>query len=179
MKIIKNYICLISILFLWNGYCQQTKLKIGDRIPEFELYDQYARTFNSLDHIGKQPLVIFFYPEDESKLCTKQFIIVKNSMESFKKYNAVVVGINSESIVNHKRFVINNELPFFLLFDRNNEVQELFGVPYLKAKKPKRYTFVIDKNGIIIDVFYNKKDVQYHVNQALISLSNITKNEKH
>ncbi len=176
MKTIKNYICLLSILFFWNGYCQQTKLKIGDRIPEFELYNQYARTFNSLDHIDKQPLVIFFYPEDESKLCTKQFNIVKNSIANFKKFNAVVIGINSESIVNHKRFVLNNELPIQLLFDRNNDVQDLFGVPYLKSKKPKRYTFVIDKNGIIIDVFYSKKYVQYHVNQALITLNNITNN---
>lgn len=172
----KQYILLLIIsIFSYNSYCQHTKLKVGDKIPDFELYNQYGRTFSSYNESEKnKPIVIFFYPKDESKLSTKQFKIVKKNIDLFKKHNAIIIGINPESVVSHKRFVIKNRLPFFLLFDRNNGVQKMFGIPNQgNSKKPKRYTIIINKNRVITNIFYNKKDVSHHVNQALIALNNL------
>jgi peroxiredoxin Q/BCP len=157
-----------------NSFSQKTKLKVGDKIPYFELYNQNAETFDSYENINKNALVIYFYPEDNSELCTKQFCLIRDNKEKFEKFGAIVIGINSESIVNHRRFVVKNKIPVSLLFDRNNKVQKEFGVPNQRnSNKPKRYTFIVNKKGIITNVFYNKKDIQYHINQALIALNNL------
>jgi len=165
---------IILLASIFNSFSQKTKLKIGDKIPFFELFNQYGNTFSSYDNINKKFQVIYFYPEDESVLCTKQFCEIRDNIKTFEKYNAVVIGINSESIVNHRRFVLKNKIPVSLLFDRNNTVQKMFGVPNQRnSKKPKRFTFIINKKGVITNIFYNKKNTQYHINQSFIALNNL------
>jgi len=166
-------IALTLLISIFNINAQKTKLKIGDKIPNFTLYDQHGRLFNSHDHIEKQPLVIFFYPSNKSKVCTKQACSFRDNYSKFKKLNAKVVGINPDYLVNHSEFSVKNKLPYQILADKNNKVQKLFGVPSLfLSSKPKRYTFVIDKKGFIRNVYYNRRDVESHITHALKILNN-------
>jgi len=156
-------------LALSNVFSQ--KIKIGNRMPNFELMDQHGEYFNSSDYIGKQPMIIFFYTKDESEISTREVVAFNKQIEKIKKLNAVVVGINPASIVYHRRFVIKLELKYPILFDRNNDIQKKFEVPNVKkTKNPQQYTFVIDKKGFIQLILHNDTNAEIHVIESIKAL---------
>ena len=162
---------LIFILFflLTNSYAQ--KIKVGSRMPHFELMDQHSEYFNSKDYINKQPMVVFFYTKDEHEICTREIIAFNKNISKFKDLNAVVVGINPASIISHRRFVIKLQLDFPILYDRNSNVQKYFRVPNVKkTENPQRYTFVVDKKGIIQKVFHYDTNAEIHIIESLKTL---------
>lgn len=168
----------VSLTFIAMQFCcvnlqAQNLLKIGDRIPNFYLLDQYGREFNSLDYVDKQPLVVFFYTEDDAETCTKQICSFRDHYSKFKNLNAKIVGINPGYLYYHTLFANKNKIPYTILADKNNLVQKEFGVPNVKGtNNPKRYTFIIDNKGVIRHIYYNKKDIESHIEVALITLSN-------
>ncbi|MCF6350358.1 MAG: peroxiredoxin [Flavobacteriaceae bacterium] len=162
---------LLLIIATVNINAQKTKLKVGNKIPDFTLLNQYGDEFNSKDYYGKQSLVIFFYPKDNAPICTLQVISFRDSYSEFRELNAKVVGINPEYLMNHTEFSKANNLQYPILADKNNTVQKLFGVPWFSvSKRPKRYTFIVNKYGVIKHVYYNKKDAESHVTEALKAL---------
>lgn len=164
---------LIAMQFCFVNLQAQNLLKIGDQIPEFYLLDQYGREFNSLDYVGKQPLVIFFYTEDDSETCTKQICLFRDNYPKFKNLNAKIIGINPGYLYYHTLFANKNKIPYTILADKNNYVQKKFGVPNVKrTSNPKRYTFIIDNKGIIRHIYHNKKNVESHIEIALRTLNN-------
>lgn len=167
---------LFSWLIIYSSQVsgQNTKLNIGDKIPQFELLNQSGRMFNSTQYIGEKSIVFFFFPSDEEKLNYKQFNLAKDSISSFNKYNAILIGINQESLIKHKEFITKNRLPISILFDRNNEVQNMFGVPFKKRKEtPQRYTFIINKHAIIVNIISNNSDPIQLINQSIMTLRNL------
>ncbi len=145
----------ILIILSSTGACQGIKqhkeLGIGDTIPTFSLPDQDGKLFNSSDHIGKAYLVIFFYPKDESMVCTKEACSFRDRYADIIKTGAVVIGINGvNSIGSHKvTFQVHDKLPYPLLVDSANIVLSEFGVPnqfFMTGRK----TFVVDKTGKIV-----------------------------
>ena len=104
--------------------------------------------FNSADYIGKKKLVIYFYPKDESAVCTAEACAFRDSFADFKDAGAIVVGINSGSVQSHQVFAQKNRLPFQLLSDPDNKVLKQFGIkPWLFLTG--RETFIVDLNGKI------------------------------
>ena len=145
-------------------------LRVGDKIPEFSLPDQDGNTFNNLDYQGKKPLVIFFYPKDNTPGCTREACSFRDSYEEFTDKGAVVVGISADSESSHRKFATSYKLPFKLLADRNNKVRRLFKVEKsLFNLLPGRETYVVDKNGTVIMVF-NNMGASGHVKRALKAL---------
>lgn len=123
-------------------------LQKGDQIPSFNLKDQNGNSFNTADYIGKKKLVIYFYPKDESAVCTKEACAFRDSFADFTDAGALVVGINSGSIESHSNFAKKNRLPFTLLSDTDNKVLKQFGIkPWLFLTG--RETFVIGTDGKI------------------------------
>ncbi len=169
---INYFITLLLLLFCTFSFSQ--KVRVGDRMPQFELLDQFGEYFDTLDYINKQPMVVFFYTEDEAEICTREVIAFNKSIQEFKDLNAIVVGINPASVIFHRRFVIKLQLEYPILFDRNSEVQKMFRVPnYKKTKKPERFTFIIDKQGIIQKVFHNNDNAEIHIIESLKTLNNL------
>ncbi len=163
---------LFSFTVFINSFSQ--KIKVGSRMPQFELMDQYGEYFNSLDYLNKQPLVVFFYTKDETPICTREVLEFNNKFDQFKEFNAVVVGINPASIVYHRKFVIKLELKYPILFDRNSDTQKRFRVPNVKGtKNPQRYTFVIDKKGIIQKIFHSNNNAEIHIIESLKTLEDL------
>jgi peroxiredoxin Q/BCP len=129
-------------------------LEVGDKIPNFSAKDSYGNDFESNSIIGKKPVVLYFYPKDNTPGCTAQACSFRDQYEDFKDLGAEVIGISSDSESSHQKFSKQYNLPFMLLSDGNKKLRTLFGVKTnLFGLLPGRVTYVIDKNGIIQLVF--------------------------
>lgn len=129
-------------------------LQIGDKISNFTAKDSNGNNFDSSSIIGKKPVVFYFYPKDNTPGCTAQACGFRDQYEDFKDLGAEVIGISSDSIASHEKFVQKYKLPFILLSDSDKKIRTLFGVkPDLFGLLPGRVTYVVDKNGIIQLVF--------------------------
>jgi len=149
-------------------------LKVGDKLPNFSAKDTNGAIFNAADYIGKQSLVIYFYPKDETKVCTQQACSFRDNYQEFKDLGAEVIGISADSVQSHIQFKTKFSLPFILLSDNDKKLRKLFGVENDFLIIPGRQTFVVDRNGTIIMVF-NSMSGTIHIDRALKSLKNLTK----
>jgi thioredoxin-dependent peroxiredoxin len=141
-------------------------LQVGDKIPLFTAIDSKGNDFEIRDYIG-QPLVIYFYPKDDTPGCTIQACSFRDQYEDFKALGAEVIGISSDSLQSHQKFASRYKLPFILLSDSNKKIRNSFGVPNdLFGLLPGRATYVIDKNGIILLVF-DSTSAKIHITKAL------------
>lgn len=129
-------------------------LKVGDKIPKFTLKDTNGNQFESDSVIGVKPVVIYFYPKDDTAGCTAQACSFRDQYEDFKDLGAEVIGVSSDSVLSHEKFSKQYQLPFILLSDSEKKLRKLFGVPSgLLGLIPGRVTYVADKGGIIRLVF--------------------------
>jgi peroxiredoxin Q/BCP len=149
-------------------------IEIGDKSPMFTLKDQDGKIFNIEDAIGKDNLVIYFYPKDETAGCTKQACSFRDAYEDFLSAGAKVIGISSDDEKSHEKFAKKHNLPFTLLADSDKTVRKAFGVPTnLLGLIPGRVTYVIDKKGIVRGVFNSQMKFDQHVNEALAILGEL------
>jgi thioredoxin-dependent peroxiredoxin len=149
-------------------------LKIGDVIPNFTTKDSNGAIFDSQNYIGKQAVVIYFYPKDDTPGCTVQACSFRDNYQDFKDLGAEVIGISSDSPQSHIKFQSKYKLPFILLSDHDKKLRKLFGVENNLIFIPGRETFVADKNGIIKMVF-NSMNAKIHIDKALSILKKIEK----
>lgn len=141
-------------------------LQVGDKIPFFTAIDSNGNSFEVWDYIG-QPMVIYFYPKDDTPGCTIQACTFRDQYEDFKTLGAEVIGISSDSLSSHKKFASRYKLPFILLSDTNKKIRTAFGVPNdFLGLLPGRATYVIDKNGIVQFVF-DSTLAKIHITKAL------------
>ncbi|WP_255372987.1 peroxiredoxin [Chitinophaga sp. YR573] len=165
-----KYIIMFSLSFLLFANKSKSQIKVGDKVPVFQLKDQDGATFDLATVLGKQPLVIYFYPKDETSVCTKEACSFRDSYEKFTKYGAKVIGISSDGVASHKKFATHHNLNFTLLSDSDGKARKLFGVPKTFVI-PGRVTYVIDKNGVVVHEFNSLKDSDKHVTEALAALA--------
>ena len=141
-------------------------LQVGDSIPNFKAIAADGTPFDSQSIVGKQPVVIYFYPKDDTKVCTEQACSFRDQYEDFKALGATVIGISSDSVKAHQKFADKYRLPFLLLSDENKKLRRLFGVPNdLLGLIPGRVTYVADENGVILMV-YNSMSGKIHIKKA-------------
>ena len=172
MKItISLFIILFSTLIVncKNNELQMKKIEVGDNVPSFRLKDQNGKVFEVNNAIGK-PMVIYFYPKDDTPGCTKEACKFRDDFELFSDLETLVIGISADSVASHKKFEQKYNLPFILLADTENEVRRLFGVPKSILVLPGRVTYIIDKNGIVQYVFNSQFDAEKHIEIALKKL---------
>jgi peroxiredoxin Q/BCP len=142
-------------------------LKVGNIVPHFTSQKTDGSLFNSSDYIGKTTLVIYFYPRDNTSVCTAQACSFRDQYEDFKAFGAEVIGVSSDSISSHEKFAKQYQLPFILLSDSKKQLRKLFGVPNdLLGILPGRVTYVVDKYGKILLIF-NSMSGPIHIEKAL------------
>lgn len=142
-------------------------LQIGDKIPHFSARDSNGNDLDSSSIVGKKPVVIYFYPKDNTPGCTAQACSFRDQYEDFKDLGAEVIGISSDSIASHEKFAQQYKLPFILLSDNDKKIRKLFGVKAdLFGLIPGRVTYVADKNGIIQFIF-DTMNATNHIPKAL------------
>ena len=95
-------------------------LQIGDIVPNFTAKDNYGNDFDSKDYLGKKTLVIYFYPKNDTRVCTEQACSFSDNYEDFKALGAEVIGVSSDTIDSHQQFSEKHKLPFILLSDSSS-----------------------------------------------------------
>ncbi len=142
-------------------------LKVGDRVPYFTAKDTNGNLFDSTSILVKKPVVIYFYPKDDTRVCTEQACSFRDSYEEFTDLGAEVIGVSGDSTSSHQKFAQKHQLPFTLLSDNDKKLRNLFGVPTaLFGLIPGRVTYVIDEKGIVRLIFDNLSG-KIHIEKAL------------
>jgi thioredoxin-dependent peroxiredoxin len=124
----------------------------GSPAPDFTLTSESGEPVKLSDFRGK-PVVLYFYPKDDTPGCTKQACGIRDEYGQFQKRGAVVLGVSPDDQVSHVKFRDKYQLPFTLLADPEHEVAEQYGVWVEKNFGGKKYmginrsTFVIDAEG--------------------------------
>jgi len=146
----------------------------GSVAPDFTLPSQSGEMVSLGDFLGRRPVVLFFYPKDDTLGCTKEVCAFRDSFEEFGRLDAEVLGISSDSVESHEKFAEKHKLPFTLLSDQGGKVRRLYGVPNSFGLFPGRVTYVIDGEGIVRHVFSSQIGVEQHVEEALKTLEAIS-----
>lgn len=150
-------------------------LKPGDRAPKFELPSQKGESV-SLDALtAKGPVVVYFYPKDETPGCTAEACAFRDNYDVFQKAGAAVVGISSDSVASHQGFAEHHGLPFLLLSDTQGQVRKAFGVPRTLGLLDGRMTFIVDKDGVIRHTFNSQLFAKKHVDEAIAIVQQLAK----
>lgn len=129
-------------------------LSIGEKAPDFTLYDKNGEAVSLADFAGRK-VVLYFYPRDNTPGCTRQACAFAENFDEFRNLDAAVIGISKDSVSSHVKFAEKYSLPFILLSDPEHSVIEAFGAWQEKKNYGKvsfgtvRSTFVIDENGFI------------------------------
>lgn len=123
-------------------------LKAGDKVPDFSAPLSDGTTFHLKDWLPKAPIVLYFYPKDDTPGCTTEACGLRDDIGAFRGLNATVVGASYDSIESHKKFIAKYNLPFPLISDHDKSVSKVFGVSGMLF--PDRSTFVIGPDGTIL-----------------------------
>jgi thioredoxin-dependent peroxiredoxin len=144
-------------------------VRVGAKAPDFALTSQSGEMLRLKDFFGK-PVVLFFYPKDDTLGCTKEVCAFRDDFEEFGKLDARVIGISSDSVESHRAFAEKHDLPFSLLSDEGSKVRKLYGVPNTLGLFPGRVTYVIDEQGVVRRIFSSQLGVERHVQEAIEAL---------
>jgi peroxiredoxin Q/BCP len=130
----------------------------GKPAPDFTLADQNGKKV-TLSKLKGSPVVLYFYPKDDTPGCTKEACGFRDSFALYEKAGATIAGVSPDSALSHAKFAKKFELPFLLLADPEHTVCEAYGVWKEKSMYGKKYmgvertTFVIDAEGIVRNIF--------------------------
>jgi thioredoxin-dependent peroxiredoxin len=148
-------------------------LAIGDTAPDFTLKADDGTTVKLSDFKNKKNVVVFFYYKDDTPVCTKESCAFKDSYEKFKVANAEVFGVSSDPVESHQKFKKENSLPYELLSDPDGTLRKEWGVPTV-AGMPGRFTYVIDKNGVVKKIYGGMFESKKHVIESLRALGDVS-----
>jgi len=124
-------------------------LSVGTQAPLFEA-DSTAGTIKLSHYIGQQPIVLIFYPMDETPGCTKQLCAVRDSRSLYARYDALVMGVNPASLEHHRKFAEKQGYDFPLVVDSGGEIRKAYDVgKMLGLIAQQRVVFVIGRDGKI------------------------------
>lgn len=135
-------------------------LKVGDPAPDFDLPDAEMEMVSLGTYRGKQSVVVYFYPKDDTPGCTIEAIDFSDLDDEFRNRNTVVLGISMDDCLSHGSFRDKHGLAVQLLADTEGEVCEKYGVIQIKENENgkrrgiQRSTFIIDKSGQLAHVMY-------------------------
>ncbi len=133
-------------------------IAVGDEAPDFTLQTDAGKPL-ALSSLRGRPVVLYFYPQDDTETCTAQACALRDAFPRFRRTKAVVLGVSPDSVASHARFRKKYTLPFTLLADPGHAVADRYGVWQEKTTFGRTYmgiartTFVIDAAGRVAHVF--------------------------
>jgi peroxiredoxin Q/BCP len=132
-------------------------LQVGDKAPDFKAKDQNGKTVSLKDFKGKK-VALYFYPEDDTSVCTVQACNFRDNYPQLQDEGYEVIGVSPQGVESHKKFETKYSLPFTLLADEDKKIINAYGVWGLKKLYGnefmgiQRATFVIDEKGKIAKI---------------------------
>lgn len=143
-------------------------IAVGAPAPDFQLPSQNGEAVTLKQLLQKGPVVVYFYPKDETPGCTAEACAFRDNFDVFQKAGASVVGISDDSVESHQRFATHHGLPFLLLSDQGGSVRKAYGVPRAAlGLLPGRMTFVVDRQGVVRHTFNALLNAKKHVDEAV------------
>jgi len=143
-------------------------IQIGERAPQFAGVTGEGKRIALGDFRGKQPVVLYFYPKDNTRVCTKEACGFRDQAGEIAAAGGVVVGVSMDTPEAHQRFSTGHGLGFPLVSDRDATICKAYGVARLGGwLPPKRVTFVIDRDGVVRKVITGELSADTHVDGAL------------
>jgi peroxiredoxin Q/BCP len=156
-------------------------LEPGEKAPAFSLKDDQGKTVKLSEYKGK-PIVLYFYPKDDTPGCTKEACAFRDASDQLKKLGAVVLGVSPDGVASHAKFRDKFKLNFPLLADEEHAVAEAYGAwreKNMYGKKSmgiQRSTYLIDSKGKIAKV-WKRVQVEGHDAEVLEALQELTRAE--
>ena len=149
--------------------------EVHTKAPDFTLADQNG-VAHTLSQYQGQWVLLYFYPKDDTPGCTIEACTLRDQFENFTSINAVILGVSTDSVESHRKFVKAYNLPFTLLADEHKEVVGRYGVFGEKKFMGKTYmgtnrtSFLIDPSGMIVRV-YQKVKPEKHAAEVIADLA--------
>jgi len=149
-------------------------VKEGQKAPDFSAATDGGKKLKLSDLRGK-PVVLYFYPKDDTPGCTAQACGFRDQLPDFSKLKAQVIGVSKDSAARHDKFKAKYELTFPLVSDEDGKICEKYGTWIEKSLYGRKYmgieraTFLIDKTGAITKIWHKVK-VPGHVDEVLAAL---------
>ena len=141
----------------------------GQTAPDFTAKDQDGKTIMLSQYRGS-PVLIYFYPKDDTPGCTKEACTFRDQYSKFQKLGAVILGVSRQDEKSHQAFKTKYHLPFELLIDLDGSIATSFGVGSMPMMSlTKRQSVLIDKDGKVIR-FYDSVDPAKHADEVLADL---------
>jgi len=153
-------------------------LKVGDKAPAFDLAAYPEGRIKLSQFSGKQNVILYFYPRDDTPGCTTEACDFRDNLSRFQPDGTAILGISADDVASHKKFATKFDLPFPLLADTDHSICEKYGVWVEKTNYGKKYmgiqraTFLINKKGKIAAVWPNVK-VAGHVDAVAEALAEL------
>jgi peroxiredoxin Q/BCP len=126
--------------------------KVGDKAPAFTAQDQDGKTVKLSDFAGKQAVLVYFYPKDDTPGCTKEACGFRDRLDELKKDGVAVLGVSRDDAESHKKFIAKHNLNFPLLVDTDGKITEAYGAAMQGRPISRRVSFLIAKDGKIVHV---------------------------
>jgi peroxiredoxin Q/BCP len=151
-----------------------SQLKVGDKAPVFKGTDQNGNNIELSQFTGKK-IALYFYPKDDTPGCTAQACNLRDNLSSLKGKGIEVLGVSTDSVKSHSKFVDKFQLNFTLIADDNKEIVNQYGVWGMKKFMGREYmgttrtTFLIDENGVI-EAIITKPKTNAHAEEILALL---------
>jgi len=152
----------------------ELKLKEGDIAPDFTATTSGGGKLSLADFKGKN-IILYFYPRDDTPGCTKEACAFRDQFADFKKKGAVVLGVSTDPVKSHDKFVEKYKLPFTLLADEDKKIVEAYGVWGQKSFMGRKYmgthrvTFLIGPDGRIKKIWPEVKPAE-HAAEVLVAI---------
>ncbi len=150
----------------------ETGLSEGDKAPDFTMKTDGGNSISLKQFAGKQNIVLYFYPRDDTPGCTTEAKDFRDHIEHFKSADTIIIGVSKDDVKSHDKFKEKYCLPFTLASDEDVSVCQSYGVWVEKSMYGKKYmginraTFLIDKQGKIAAI-WPKVKVEGHVDEVL------------
>jgi thioredoxin-dependent peroxiredoxin len=147
----------------------------GDRAPDFSGTTSDGKRIGLADFRGRKPLVLYFYPKDNTPTCTKEACSFRDHAGEIAEAGGEVIGVSNDGAEAHKKFIADHRLNFPLLSDTDGSIAKAFGVARLGGLlsgwiPPRRVTFVIDRDGVVRRVIESEFSAQKHIDGAIEAL---------
>lgn len=158
-------------LKLFDWLVLNMTLAAGTKAPDFEGSADDGRTLKLSELLKEGPVVLYFYPKDETPGCTKEACTFRDNWDEIRKLGATVLGVSSDSAESHRKFKENRKLQFPLLSDEDGSIRKMY-----EAKGrllPDRVTYIINTDGNITHVYKSQLNASQHAAEAITALNSI------
>lgn len=159
MKMIRNPLalaasitCIVLAPSLRAGAAIDVPPKVGDKAPMIEGTDQDGKKWKLSSEIGKNAVLLYFYPKDNTPGCTKEACGLRDRLPDLKSQSVDVVGVSFDTVDSHKNFTFRYDLNFTLIADPDGKIANLYGARMADRKMDRRISFLIGYDGRVVHV---------------------------